>query len=328
MGWTHFTALLVEGDFITTDQRNELYDAFLERAEAVTPWLSTTYSAGSSLRTGGFATDLVERSGGLTSRLIDAVQAISNHYARPEIIEGSMTLDDADPVTFYGTTADPTNLINLACTEVGIDPADFDDILANPTYDCFQRWNVIREAIRLLKYPRIEKSGTAHKYRTGVDATWPDARDAFLAFTETSSGPPFGTPEIYLRAGLSANYEIEAYLSYFYVTIPAVDAFSDGYQLHGLLSRDLADNVGSSVHVDFDGSSSDPIGFASDTDRTIKPLGTSGRTSTGSVAVNLSMTGYDDSASLDDYEPTLVDPDRVGAALMWDVIAEPTFSFD
>lgn len=327
MSWSHFTTLLAEGDIITEAQRNELYDAFLERAEAVGPWLSVTYAASSDLRTSGFATDLIERSSGAAVRLLNAISTISAHYIRPDVIDSAPVLGPSDSLLFFGSTAATTNLFNLAATAAGVTVAEFDDLDANPTLHAWRRWNVIREALRLLKYPRVKTVGAISPWGIQLsEATWADLKTAFFAYPESAGYVPGATSALYVRSYYSAGpYDIEANRGTQTLAIPAITPFSSGYDLYGLLSRGTDDNVGGDITVLFDSAYVSAGGFPTDTDRQMKLIGSGAIT--GNQDLDASMAAYYNSGPMDAYETdAITNPDLVGSAVINVYVAEPTFT--
>lgn len=326
MSWSHFTTLLAEGDIITEAQRNELYDAFLERAEAVGPWLSVTYAASSDLRTSGFATDLIERSSGAAVRLLNAISTISAHYIRPEVIDSAPVLGPSDSLLFFGSTADTTNLFNLAATAAGVTVAEFDDLDANPTLHAWRRWNVIREALRLLKYPRLKTVGAGAVWGIQVtDVTWADIKTAFFAYPESSGYVPGATSGLYIRSYDVGVYDISANRRTQTLSFPAITPFTAGYDIYGLISRGTDDNVGGDITVLFDGAYVSAGGFPFYDDRQMKLIGSGAIT--GNQDLDASMAAYYNSGAMDAYETDIVTaPDLVGSADIHVYVAAPTFT--
>lgn len=328
MAWTHFTTLLVEGDLITTDQRNELYDAFLERAGAIAPWLGVTYAASSTLRTSGFDTDLIEMSGS-TQRLVQALEAISGYYVREEVIDDAMTLAVTDSWTFFGDIEDTTNLWNRACAAAGVDTTEFTDLQSDKTLSSFKRWNVIREAIRLLKYPNLKTVSEVEKSQSaasGVD--WASANaDFFLSEVPGATG--FGyqlTINAIYSTGHPTPWQIGGCRSIITVTVPAVAAFSSGYQLAAFLSRATIDDVGDAVRFNFYGAT-DVSSLPTETDRKACLISGTGKTATGDLDIDQGLLGYYDSTALDYYQTSSGDDEHHGGAYVTGYAALPTFSF-
>jgi len=329
MSWSHFTTLLVEGDLFTAEQRNELYDAFIERADAVAPWLSVVYSASSYLRDSGFATDLIERDSGGPQRLLNAISDISHYFIRPDVIDGALTVPDTESPSFYGTTSDSTNLLNQAATAAGISVDELDDLLANPFLDAWRRWNVWREAIRLLKYPLIKPVGAPDPWFVSVNGVdWSDALSEFFAYPEVAGYGAGATSWLYVRSFYSAGpYDIDATRGTQTLNIPATTPFSAGYALYGFLSRNADDNVGGDVTVLFDGSYVSAGGFPFDTDRKALPIGAG--SATGNQDLDASMAAYYNSGAMSAYESDPIsNPDLVGSANLTAYVAAPTFTHD
>lgn len=328
MGWSYFTTLLAEGDLITADQRNELYDAFLERAAAVGPW-HAGFAASIGLRTSGFSTDLIELIGGGSQRLLGAISTISAYYVREEVIDDAMTLGVTDSWGFFGDVEDATSLWYRACAAAGVSAAEFTAIQTDETLDSYQRWNIIREAIRLLKYPLLAEGSPTEKIQTAESPDdWASAAADFLTSETTgSAGFPY---EIALHAiysaGAASPYQIGANRKFIPVTIPATAAFTAGYTLAAFLSRGTFDDVGDSVRVNFYGST-DVTGFPDETDRKACLISASGKTATGDLDVDVAMLGYHDSAALDLYETSAGDDEHWGGANLTGFTALPTFSY-
>jgi len=333
MSWSHYTAALAAGDLITTAQRNELYDAFLERAEVAAPYLfGVTFSAGSTLRTSGFSTDLIDRSSGGPVRLLDALGMISAAFVRPAVIDGAPSIGVGTNKGFSGTTAASTNLLNLAATAASVSVAELDDLIANPLLDAWKRWNVIREAIRLLKYANLGlPTPTAHHIYAS-DFTWADTKTA--AFVSEASGLFGSTTEnlilltLYTEAGAPpvGAYEITSNRSTYSLAIPAAGAFTAGYTVAAMLSYGNLDTEGLSLAVDFHGAlnvgSLTGYGY-----QQAKDVSASGQTATGSQTLEASILGYYDSVEMDSYEPAAVDGAfKNGHVIVHAFIGKPTFT--
>lgn len=329
MSWSHFTTLLAAGDFITEAQRNELYDAFLERAAAVGPWSSITYAASSDLRTGGFATDLIECSSGGPVRLVTALSTIAQYFWRPETIDGPATLVDVDDdgtfLVFDPT--DPTSLFYLACAEAGVSTAEFIDLDNEPTLNAWKRWNVIREAIRLLVYPRV-KSGTLSIYNTQVtDTTWADAKAQFFLYPEISGLVGGTDTPLYLRAFYTGDYNISASRGEVPLSIPAITAFSSGYRLYGIFGRGANDTENAGITVNYNGGATSFAGYPLETDRQAYAISAAGRTVTGTQTLEYGMYGYFGSGAMDTYEVDPTNTEKVGEAYLHGIAAAPTFTY-
>ena len=334
MSWSYYTALLAAGDLLTTGQRNELYDAFLERAEVAAPWLgSLTFSAGSPLRTSGFSTDLIERSSGGPVRLLDAIGTISAYYLRPVVIDSAPVLAAGAALGFSGTTAATTNLLNLAATAAGVSVAELDDLIANPLLDAWKRWNVIREAIRLLKYPVIGATGPTVHHADVSDFTWAGTKTAF--FASEAAGFAGGTTEnllietLYDATGSPpvGAYGIVGNRSTYTLGIPAAAAFTAGYTVVGMLSYGNLDTAGQSLAVDFGGALNvgglAPYAYQ----QQAKEISASGQTATGSPTLEASILGYYDSVEMDNYEPAATPGAfKVGHVMVHSFAAKPTFT--
>ena len=331
MAWTYFTANLAEGDLITEDQRNELYDAFLERAAAVERWTSgrfaspCTYAVSSELRNSLFATDLVERDTGSPVRLAYALSDLSQYYVRPEKLESFPSADEADNFVFNGSTTE--NVFYMAATALGYPT----DLFSDEHLHSWKKWNVLREVIRLLKYPLIATAGnglqspTRHG-RSGGDSTWADAKTDFLGGSESSPGGSAPT-DLYLHTQDGTPISIEGKRATYALEIPAATPFTEGYQLVGWFNRmgEDATQVNHPITLEFDGGSKSVATLPVNDELVCAEASEDERGSTGTVSLEAYPDGYYDSAALEDMEPPTEDDLYFGGSV-FQVAAIPTFS--
>lgn len=325
MSWSYFTANLAEGDFFTEDQRNELYDAFLERAGAVARWLSDTYEASTDLRDSLVATDLIERDGDTPIRLAVALSDLSQYYVRPAKVEGYPDADESDVFVFNGSTTE--NLLYMAATDLGYAT----DLFADEHLHSWKKWNVIRAAIQLLKYPLIATAGDGLQAPTrygksASDYPWADANAAFIAASESSPGGAAPT-DLYLLTtdGSPTFIEIEGKRATYELEIPATGPFAD-YQLIGWFNRIGGTGVvNHPITLEFDGGEANVATLPVGPDLVCADASDASRSATGAVDLAAYLDGYFDGAALDDLEPPTEDVVETGADV-FQIAAIPTFT--
>jgi hypothetical protein len=326
MAWTYFTANLAEGDLITEAQRNELYDAFLERAGAVQRFLSDTYEVSSDLRDSLFATDLVERDGDTPVRLAAALAALSAYYVRPEKVAGYPDADESDVFVFNGSTTE--NAFYMAATDLGYAT----DLFADEHFHSWKKWNVLRAVIQLLKYPLIATAGNGlqapTRYgRSASDYPWADAKAAFLAAGESSPGGSAPADLYMFTNDVSPTYiEITGKRATYALEIPDIEPFSQGYQLVGWFNRLSGGGyVNHAITLEFDGGTKNVATLPAEEELVCAEASADERGTTGAVDLEAYLDGYFDDAALDEMEPPTEDVLEAGASV-FQVAAIPTFT--
>ena len=324
MAWSSFTANLAEGDLITEAQRNELYDAFLERAGAVDRFLAHSYAASSDLRNSRFATDLVERASAAPVRLSAALADLSAYYLQASKVDSLPATDTSDVLTFNGSGSE--NLLYQAATGLGYAT----DLFTDGELQMWKKWNILREAIRLLKYPLIATTldglATFTKHaKTAEEASWADTRSSFLAAGESSPGPGYPADYYLVTYMDGAFFEIRGRRAGYSLTIPATTPFSSGHRLVGWLSRDDAGYLDKPVTAEYGGASVSVSSTPLASDLACAYLSTTGRTAIGSQSLEVKLTGYTDDSALAEFDPTGDDSFDSGGSVKI-VAAIPTFT--
>ena len=324
MAWTYFTGSLGAAALITRAQRNELWAAFIERAEAAG---EEDYAIDEDLRDSGMNTDLVLWFASPV-RLLAAINAISALYVRTDLHSGTATISAATTDLYYDNEAtDDTNVLVEAAEALGYVYGDVAALLASPFVDSTLRWNIARKAIQLLCRPRLAYNVDQRSYeKIGYSLVdWETARDDCIANSETESDPT-ELPGPIFSAGYSGDFNVSATRHEVDITVPAATPFSAGYLVHGWRKSFLDAPATPLVELNFDGASIEISAPDTGTDKTREAL-TGSRTATGEITMSLQYgAGYDE-AEADLFEPVPAgDEDRGADSEFTGFFAAPTFT--
>lgn len=158
MAWTYFTAALDGSTPITKAQRDELFDAFLERQSAAGAQPADSFSIPTALRDSPIITDIIIRDSDSSKvRLLDAIFELSEFYFDAEMTWFEF-LSTADP--FFPPDIDiddPSTVIGRAITSLGLSSSEFNSIYDQADINTASRWNLIRKALQKLEYVGLEK---------------------------------------------------------------------------------------------------------------------------------------------------------------------------
>jgi hypothetical protein len=187
MAWTHFTAPLVDGQIFTAAMRAELLAALDERLKAV--------DANWGVKQPGDAEEDALAASGLAHRRLyyrgpastgaytlsdwhTVLFRLGASYLRPEQIEDATT---AWGSTYLGASVNVSALLADALAELSISAAVssvLETALETRVY-----WNMVREALRLLRWLDIEPGGTSDLLAT----VWQQRYDKFVDGSDASA---------------------------------------------------------------------------------------------------------------------------------------------
>lgn len=320
MAWSYFTSLLDGSRFITKLERDELYAAFTERVAAA--GLSGSLSVSSAIQNSGLITDLILKDGS-PLRMLSVMNEIGAAYVHPQyrttVASGTLS------VGFIGSAGQAAagTVIGVAATNLGLTYSQAEELSYDVTRaDHHQRWNLIRECLRVLSHLQVGVGSSTSYVRNATAFAWSTARDAFVSSFEGA-----GTPDsqAYVTTNLSGIYSIAGNRPLQSITIPAY--LSIGYVLKGWRSTGVSTGglvgvvrqLGSSGFSAYLGSTGSNWEFDS-------ILGPPARFVTGTIAVNIELEPYIFPAALDGLEPTLGAPNQSVSLQYHNACVEPLFT--
>lgn len=231
--FTYFTTALDGSRPIRIAERDELYSAFLQRADAV----GYSYSLPTETTLSGIITDRVV---GTQPRMLEALEAISVEYVRHAVLYGLPEVPDYTAALKYtvGDRSLSTNLINRAAALISASTAEAEAIIADPTLDTALRWNLTRAALKLLRYLPISTGSVGGYSKDASEVTWADTVTAFGGASEGSFDSGIGSTSFYTEGDtapglVSGEYVIVATRSQSGAIVPA-DLSGISYKLIAL----------------------------------------------------------------------------------------------
>lgn len=309
MAWSYFTSYLSDGDLITKDMRDELLDAFEERALMAGATVDPTDLA--TVQSSRQLTDRVSITVGVSTyskiALGEALRRISPFY-----------LNESDNYNLFSDDrASASYILRVAALDLGYTESEYKEAEVSLTIttgsgssnvyhivrkNTVAHWNILRRAIQLLRWSVADYTDT--RFSKGADTlthtTWADARDDALSKSEVE-GASGDYAILQARLRTDGYYECNVQRWVISFSVPAwVTSYKFGARLTGTVSSEVVAAAkitdGVATHNFILTAPNDAMNVISDAIFT----------TTGATSVSIQHLGYNDSAALDVVEPTSV----------------------